>query len=102
MFDSYLSQTAYLVGCQRIVGALVNDPLCDIAGYLAWALENNQRITAVVEPPIHADFSSGGAEFATNPELRLYHSAEGCPDSRFAWSGHPPKKLWPKDTLTNI
>lgn len=97
IFDPYLAQYAYLVGCQATGEALVIDPLRDIARYLALAKENDLRITAVAETHIHADFVSGGAEFATDPEVRLYLSAEGGPDWSYAWPGDRPKTHWLKD-----
>jgi hydroxyacylglutathione hydrolase len=94
IFDPYLAQYAYLIGCQRTGEALLIDPLRDIAPYQALAKENDLRITAVGETHIHADFVSGGAEFAADPEVRLYLSAEGGPDWSYTWPGSRPNTHW--------
>lgn len=90
IFDPYLAQYAYLVGCQRTGEALIIDPERDIDRYQSLAAENGLRITAVAETHIHADFVSGGQEFARDPNLRLYLSAEGGPDWTYQWPGTRP------------
>jgi hydroxyacylglutathione hydrolase len=90
IFDPYLAQYAYLVGCQRTGEALVIDPERDIDRYRELAAENGLRITAVAETHIHADFVSGGREFAQDPEVQLYLSAEGGPDWTYRWPQHRP------------
>jgi len=86
-FDPYLAQYAYLVGCQRSGEALIIDPERDIEQYREVAAANGLRITAVAETHIHADFVSGGAEFAADPSVHLYLSAEGGPDWTYQWPG---------------
>lgn len=88
IFDGQLSQYAYLIGCQKTGHALVIDPERDIDRYVQLALENKLKITAVLETHIHADFVSGAREFAQDPSIHLYLSAEGGAE----WSYH-----WPKD-----
>ncbi|CAN5377654.1 MBL fold metallo-hydrolase [soil metagenome] len=90
IFDPYLAQYAYLVGCQRSGEALIIDPERDIDRYRKVAAENGLRITAVAETHIHADFVSGGREFAQEPEIQLYLSAEGGPDWTYQWPGQRP------------
>lgn len=90
LFDPYLAQYAYLVGCQRTGEALIIDPERDISRYTDLASKNGLRITAVAETHIHADFVSGGREFAADPEVRLYLSAEGGPDWSYQWPGDRP------------
>jgi hydroxyacylglutathione hydrolase len=87
IFDPYLAQYAYLIGCQRTGEALIIDPERDIDRYEKLAAENGLRITAVAETHIHADFVSGGREFAQNPTVHLYLSAEGGPDWQYGWPG---------------
>lgn len=87
VFDPYLAQYAYLIGCQKTGEALVIDPLRDIDTYQQLAQANQLRIVAVAETHIHADFVSGAGEFATDPNVRLYLSAEGGPDWTYAWPG---------------
>jgi len=90
IFDPYLAQYAYLIGCQRSGEALIIDPERDIDRYQRLAIENGLRITAVAETHIHADFVSGGQEFAENPDIHLYLSAEGGPDWTYKWPGQRP------------
>jgi hydroxyacylglutathione hydrolase len=87
IFDPYLAQYAYLVGCQRSGEALIIDPQRDIDRYKFLAKENGVRITAVAETHIHADFVSGAQEFVADPDIHLYLSGEGGPD----WNYHWPK-----------
>lgn len=90
IFDPYLAQYAYLVGCPRSGTALVIDPERDIDTYLRLAAENGLRITAVAETHIHADFVSGGREFAQDPHTHLYLSAEGGSDWQYEWTRGRP------------
>jgi hydroxyacylglutathione hydrolase len=85
IFDPYLAQYAYLIGCQKTGEALVIDPERDIDQYQKLAAENGLRITAVAETHIHADFVSGTREFAANPSVHLYLSDEGGPGWTYEW-----------------
>lgn len=87
IFDPYLAQYAYLIGCQRSGEALIIDPERDIDQYRNLAAENGLRITAVAETHIHADFVSGGREFAADSEIHLYLSGEGGSDWSYRWPG---------------
>jgi hydroxyacylglutathione hydrolase len=90
IFDPYLAQYAYLFGCPRTGTALVIDPERDIDTYRELAADNGLRITAVAETHIHADFVSGAREFAEDPNVHLYLSAQGGPDWQYQWTqGHP-------------
>lgn len=86
IFDPYLAQYAYLIGCQKTGQALIIDPERDIAQYQSLAAQNNLRITAVAETHIHADFVSGARELATDPDIQVYVSAEGGPDWTYKWT----------------
>lgn len=86
IFDPYLAQYAYLVGCPRTGEALIIDPERDIDRYKKLAAENNLRIKAVAETHIHADFVSGTREFAQDPDVRFYLSAEGGTDWSYRWA----------------
>ncbi|MEX1119381.1 MAG: rhodanese-like domain-containing protein [Terrimicrobiaceae bacterium] len=90
IFDPYLAQYAYLIGCQRSGEALIIDPERDISRYQKLADENGLHITSVAETHIHADFVSGGREFAEDPKIHLYLSAEGGNDWSYQWPGHRP------------
>ncbi|MEN9847241.1 MAG: hypothetical protein RIS36_2388 [Pseudomonadota bacterium] len=97
IFDPYLAQYAYLIGCQKTGEALVIDPERDIEQYIKLAADNNLRITAVAETHIHADFVSGGQEFAKDRSVHLYLSAEGGPDWTYSWPGGRPNTHFVKD-----
>ena len=90
IYDESLAQFAYLIGCQRTGQALVIDPERDIDRYHRLAADNDLTITAVAETHIHADFVSGAAEFATDPDIHLYLSAEGGDDWSYQWTGDRP------------
>jgi hydroxyacylglutathione hydrolase len=85
IFDPFLAQYAYLIGCQRSGEALLIDPERDILQYKELAATNGLRITAVAETHIHADFVSGAQEFAQDPGVQLYLSDEGGADWQYQW-----------------
>ncbi len=87
LFDPYLAQYAYLIGCQRTGEAMIIDPERDSERYRAEAAANGLRITAVAETHIHADFVSGAAEFAADPSVTLYLPGQGGPDWTYQWPG---------------
>lgn len=91
IFDPYLAQYAYLIGCQKTGDAVIIDPLRDIDSYQQLAKDNDLRIVAVAETHIHADFVSGGREFAQDPDIHLYLSAEGGADWTYQWPANRPK-----------
>ncbi len=90
IFDPYLAQYAYLVGCQRTGEALIIDPERDIAQYVELARSNGLRVTNVAETHIHADFVSGAREFAEDPSIRLYLSDEGGEGWTYQWPKSRP------------
>ena len=91
VYDSTLSQYAYLVGCQRTGEAIVIDPERDIDRYQAIAADNNLHITAVTETHIHADFVSGAREFAESQMgVKVHLSDMGDADWKYTWAtSHP-------------
>jgi len=91
--DPALAQYAYLIGCQRSGEALLIDPERDIARYHRIAASHGLRITAVAETHIHADFVSGAREFAADPDITLYLSAEGGKDWTYQWPGDRKKMV---------
>lgn len=94
IFDPYLAQYAYLIGCPRTGEAVVIDPERDVVRYLTLARENGLRITAVAETHIHADFVSGAQELAADPSVKLYVSGEGAPDWTSRWAeGRPNTEI---------
>jgi len=83
VFDPYLAQYAYLIGCQRTGEALVIDPERDVERYKALAEANDLRLTAVAETHIHADFLSGSRELAAATGAKLLLSDEGDKDWKY-------------------
>ncbi len=94
VFDPYLAQSAYLIGCQKSGEALILDPQRDIDRYKKLAKENDLQISAVAETHIHADFLSGARQFAENPAIRLYLSGEGGADWDYAWPSKRPNTVF--------
>lgn len=87
IYDPYLSQYAYLIGCQRTGEALVIDPERDIDRYIDIAEENDLVIKAVAETHIHADFLSGSREFLeTIGGVTAYLSNMGGEDWQYNWA----------------
>lgn len=87
IYDPYLSQYAYLIGCQRTGEALLIDPQRDIDRYIELAEENDLKITAVAETHIHADFLSGTREFLETTEgVTAYLSNMGGEDWQYNWA----------------
>lgn len=97
IFDPYLAQYAYLIGCQRTGEAVVIDPERDVEQYLTLARENGLRITSVAETHIHADFVSGAQELAADPAIKLYVSGEGAPDWTSRWAEGRPNTVILRD-----
>ena len=97
IFDPYLAQYAYLIGCQRTGEAVVIDPERDVEQYNELARANGLRITAVAETHIHADFVSGAQELAADPSVKVYVSGEGAPDWTSRWAEGRPNTLVLRD-----
>ena len=76
LFDPSLAHYSYLIGCQKTGESVVIDPQRDIDRYRQLAEENDLRITAVADTHIHADYLTGAREFAADPSVALYLSAE--------------------------
>ena len=86
IFDPSLAHYSYLIGCQRTGESVVIDPQRDIDRYHQLAEENDLRITAVADTHIHADYLTGAREFAADPSVTLYLSAEGGEDWQYRWA----------------
>ena len=85
-YDDGLAQASYLLGCQATGEALVVDPNRDAEQYIEAADAEGLRITHVTETHIHADFVSGSRELAARTGARLYLSAEGGEQWRYAFA----------------
>ncbi len=88
LYDTSLSQSSYLIGCQATGEAIVVDPVRDVDRYLALAEREGLRITAVAETHIHADYCSGARELAFRSSAQLHLSGCGGPDWRYAYAAN--------------
>jgi hydroxyacylglutathione hydrolase len=77
IFTPGLAQVGYLVADDEAHEVAVIDPRRDIHAYVAWAEERGDRIVAILETHIHADFVSGARELATATGAPIYASAYG-------------------------
>jgi hydroxyacylglutathione hydrolase len=87
IYDEWLAQGAYLIGCQRTGEAIVIDPERDVDRYIDLAAANDLRIVAAADTHIHADFLSGTRELAERVGARVYVSGKGGKDWRSKWLG---------------
>lgn len=85
IFDPKLAQYAYLIGCQKTKEAIIIDPERDIDQYIELAEKEGLNIVAIAETHIHADFLSGGREFAERLGVKLYLSDEGDENWKYEW-----------------
>lgn len=85
-YDTKLAQASYLVGCAATGEALVVDANRDVEQYIAAAEAEGLRITHVTETHIHADYVSGSRELAQRSGARLFLSAEGGAEWRYAFA----------------
>ncbi|MFW5874048.1 MAG: MBL fold metallo-hydrolase [Verrucomicrobiota bacterium] len=87
IYDPYLSQYAYLIGCPKTGEALIIDAQRDVDRYLELAAANDLRITAAAETHIHADFLGGIRQLARKDGgVRAYLSKEGGEDWQYEWA----------------
>lgn len=87
IYDPFLSQYAYLIGCQKSGEALIIDPERDVDRYIDIANDNDLKITAAAETHIHADFLSGTRQFVERVDgVRGYLSNEGGDDWQYVWA----------------
>jgi hydroxyacylglutathione hydrolase len=77
IYDSGLSQYAYLIGCEATNKAVLIDPERDVDRYLRIADDLGLTIEAVAETHIHADFLSGARELAARTGIKAYLSPLG-------------------------
>ncbi|MFK7843936.1 MAG: rhodanese-like domain-containing protein [Rhodothermales bacterium] len=85
IFDPKLAQYAYLIGCQKTKEAIIIDPERDIDQYVELAEKEGLEIVAIAETHIHADFLSGGREFAERFNTKLFLSDEGDENWKYEW-----------------
>ncbi|MGI8924359.1 MAG: rhodanese-like domain-containing protein [Fimbriimonadales bacterium] len=85
-YNNSLAHASYLVGCPESGEAIVVDPNRDAKQYIAAASEERLNITAVTETHIHADYLSGVRELALMTGAKVYLSAEGGADWKYAFA----------------
>ncbi|MFU0762165.1 persulfide dioxygenase-sulfurtransferase CstB [Staphylococcus pasteuri] len=76
-YDNHLSQSSYLVGCQRTGEAMIIDPVRDLSKYIEIADAEGFTITQAAETHIHADYASGIRDVAEKLNTTIYVSGEG-------------------------
>ena len=86
LYNDWLAQASYLLGCQESKTAIAIDPNRDIDRYVALAAQHKLTIAYVAETHIHADFVSGARELARLTGAQLLLSAEGGPDWQYAFA----------------
>ena len=84
IIDPFLSQHAYLIGCESTKEAILFDPERDIERYLKLAERNGYKIIGAADTHIHADYLSGLRQLAETG-IKVYASAEGGHDWQYEW-----------------
>lgn len=98
IYDPYLSQYAYLIGCQKTGEALIIDAERDVDRYLEIAAENDLKIAAATETHIHADFLSGTRELVESCQgIKGYLSSEGGENWQYQWAKNDDRVTLLKD-----
>lgn len=87
IYDPYLSQYAYLIGCPKSGEALIIDAQRDVDRYLDLAKANDLKITAAAETHIHADFLGGVRQLVEQVGgVQGYLSKMGGEDWQYQWA----------------
>lgn len=84
IYDDFLAQASYLIGCQRTGEAIIIDPERDVDRYIAEARRHGLRLIAAAETHIHADFLSGTRQLG-EAGLKVYVSDCGDEEWRYGW-----------------
>lgn len=94
-YDEKLSQTSYMVACQRTKDAIIIDPARVLDEYGEVAEAEGFNITQAAETHIHADFASGLRDAARRFDAKLYVSDEG--DEDWKYENMPEDTVYLKD-----
>lgn len=94
-YDEKLSQTSYMVACQRTKDAIIIDPARVLDEYGEVAEAEGFNITQAAETHIHADFASGLRDAARRFDAKLYVSDEG--DEDWKYENMPEDAVYLKD-----
>jgi len=87
IYDPYLSQYAYLIGCPKSGEALIIDAQRDVDRYIDLAEANGLKITAAAETHIHADFLGGVRQLVEQVGgVQGYLSKMGGEDWQYQWA----------------
>ena len=84
IFDRYLAQYAYLVGCQQTREAIIIDPQRDVDRYFEAADEEGMTLVAAADTHIHADYLTGLRALAVDHGLMVYASGTDA-EWRYEW-----------------
>ncbi|WP_411842414.1 MBL fold metallo-hydrolase [Salinicoccus sp. HZC-1] len=82
-YDEKLSQTSYMVACQKTKEAIIIDPKRVLDDYIEVADKEGFKITKAAETHIHADFASGLRDVSRKLGAGLYVSDEGDEDWKY-------------------
>ncbi|GAB3067852.1 rhodanese-like domain-containing protein [Salinicoccus sesuvii] len=94
-FDQKLSQTSYMVACQKTKEAIIIDPKRVLDEYAEVAQSEGFTITSATETHIHADFASGLRDSGRRFNARLLVSGEG--DETWQYRHMPEDTQYLKD-----
>ncbi|MCG1010478.1 MBL fold metallo-hydrolase [Salinicoccus sp. ID82-1] len=94
-YDQKLSQTSYMVACQKTKEAIIIDPKRVLDEYADVAESQGFNITQATETHIHADFASGLRDANRRFDAKLYVSDEG--DENWKYSNMPEETEYLKD-----
>ncbi len=94
-YDQKLSQTSYMVACQKTKEAIIIDPKRVLDEYAETANAEGFKITQATETHIHADFASGLRDASLKFGATLYVSDEG--DKNWKYQNVPDDTVFLKE-----
>lgn len=94
-YDQKLSQTSYMVACQKTKEAIIIDPKRVLDEYAETANAEGFKITQATETHIHADFASGLRDASIKFGATLYVSDEG--DKNWKYQNVPDDTVFLKE-----
>jgi len=97
-YDEKLSQTSYMVACQKTKDAIIIDPGRILDEYKAVADKQGYNITSATETHIHADFASGLRDANKKFGSQIFVSDEG--DENWKYENVPEDTVFLKEGNT--
>ncbi|MFC3419424.1 rhodanese-like domain-containing protein [Salinicoccus hispanicus] len=94
-YDQKLSQTSYMIACQKTKEAIIIDPKRVLDEYAQVAESEGFTITLATETHIHADFASGLRDTGRRFNAKIMVSDEG--DENWKYSNMPEGTEYLKD-----